>query len=147
MKWLLPPVLAGLCLLVMLLLRALLPLSRIFPEPYHYAGIPIALAGIGLMLGGALQFRRVGTNIKPFKDPDLLVTDGVFSFTRNPMYLGLTLVLLGAGVFMNAVSSLFVVAAFFIIVNAWYIPFEERAAAARFGEDYHGYCKRTRRWI
>ena len=147
MKWLLPPRLWLFCLIAMALLQFAAPLPRLLPTPVNYLGVLGVLAGSWLVLSGWRQFQRAKTNIKTFNNPDMLVTDGLFAFTRNPMYLGFLLSLLGAALVFNAAINLALVVLFFVVAHAWYIPFEERAAAARFGAAYDAYRKHVRRWI
>jgi protein-S-isoprenylcysteine O-methyltransferase Ste14 len=75
------------------------------------------------------------------------VVGGLYRFSRNPMYLGMGLMLVGAGVLLGALSPLFGVALFVIVADRWYIAFEEQAMQAHFGPAYAAYQARTRRWI
>ena len=113
-----------------------------------------ALVGAGLFLGGVFmtmsaagQFSAVKTNIDTYNDPDHLVTTGLFRFTRNPMYLRFLLTLIGAGLAANRLYGLAPAIVFFLVSNYHYIPFEEKAAAFIFGDDYDAYRRRVRRWI
>ncbi|MBS0411719.1 MAG: isoprenylcysteine carboxylmethyltransferase family protein [Proteobacteria bacterium] len=143
----LPPQLALIGLAAMALLRLAAPGPILLPPVWRGAGLLPGLAGVVLLLAGSTRFRRLGTNIRTFDEPGVLVTDGLFRVTRNPMYLGFVLALLGAGLAMGALTPLFVPVAFLIVANAWYIPFEERALEAKFGEAYAHYRRRTRRWL
>lgn len=142
----LPPVLVLALLVLMAVLRAVWP-GLLIPRPLGWLGfIPLVL-GLTLLIAGSGRFRKVGTNIKTFDEPDVLVTDGPFRFSRNPMYLGFLLLLFGiAGVMSSATPFvgpvLFAAAAAF-----WYVPFEERAMRAKFGEAYEAYARKVRRWI
>ncbi|HYD86371.1 MAG TPA: isoprenylcysteine carboxylmethyltransferase family protein [Vitreimonas sp.] len=147
MKWLLPPVLWLVLLAAVIALAALAPWRPVAPPPWHWSGAAFVAFGVWLLLAASGQFRRVRTNINTFRDPNILVADGLFGFTRNPMYLGFTLTLLGAAILSNAASALAAPLLFFFAANFWYVPFEERAAAAQFGEAYAAYCKRVRRWL
>lgn len=147
MKWLLPPRLWAACLVAIIALGLLAPIAAIVPAPFHWLGAAPILAGVWLLAIAARRFRRVQTNINTFRDPNVLVTDGPFAFTRNPMYLGFTLVLLGAALVANAWSALAPVLVFFVVANCWYVPFEERAAHAQFGDAYAAYRQRVRRWF
>jgi protein-S-isoprenylcysteine O-methyltransferase Ste14 len=117
------------------------------PFPYNLVGIPVLVGGGAILVMASGRFRRLQTNINTFRDPDILVTDGLFAVSRNPMYLGFVLTLLGVAMLSSAASSLGVVAIFFLVTHFWYIPFEERAAEARFGEAYLAYKRKVRRWI
>lgn len=147
MKKLIPPILFAICLVMMFLLRWLLPIKIVFPRPYNLLGLVPICAGFLAGLLGALQFHRANTNIRPFVEPDKLVTDGPFRYSRNPMYLGLSLVLLGAWMLLGAITPLLGVVIFIVTANGWYIPFEERMNQVKFGLAFDAYCQRTRRWI
>jgi protein-S-isoprenylcysteine O-methyltransferase Ste14 len=144
---LVPPVIAALCLLASVLLHYLLPALR-FPFPAHQlAGTGLASAGILLAISAIRRFFRHTTTVEPFGTPTALVTTGVYRVTRNPMYLGIALVLLGIAVFVASAYLLFAPAAFVAIVNARQIPLEESRLTALFGDDYAVYRRRTRRWL
>lgn len=148
MKWLLPPVLLAMAVVAMIALHRGVDLPPILPAPLNYwIGIPLMLAGLGLAAAGSREFRRRGTNIHTFRKPDVLVTDGVFSFSRNPMYLGFALALLGFAIKLCTPLVFAVVAGFVLVVDLWYMRFEERVAAEVFGEPYEAYRRATRRWI
>ena len=120
----------------------------------HFAGQGklaglVMLLGISVMLAAAIQFRRARTTVDP-RSPEAasaLVTGGVFRFSRNPMYLGMALLLLGWGLFLGNLPGLLLVAGFVIWINRFQIAPEERALAARFGPAFARYCGETRRWI
>ncbi len=147
MKWLLPPVLWAACLIAMGLLAVYLPLAAILPLPFNYLGLAFVAGGLWLLLAAARRFSRADTNINTFRDPNVLVSDGAFAWTRNPMYLGFVLTLLGVALAVNALSALALVVLFFLVANFWYVPFEERAAARQFGAAYADYRRRVRRWL
>ena len=147
MRWLLPPILFLLCLAMMALLRRLWPITALFPFPWSWLGIVPIIAGLLFGLSGFAQFRRAGTNIRPFRDADTLVTTGPFRYSRNPMYLGLVLALLGAWVLMGALSPLLGVVIFFVTADRWYIRFEEQMLQRNFSPDYDAYRSKVRRWI
>lgn len=121
--------------------------------PMHSTGLPygeVALLlaiGLVLLVGARLQFKRHDSEIMTFKEPRGLVRDGLFRFSRNPMYLGFTLLLFAAVLAANAWWALLAPVGFMLAANFWYIPFEERAAAAAFGADYEEYRRCVRRWL
>ncbi|WP_119273792.1 methyltransferase family protein [Taklimakanibacter deserti] len=147
MKKLLPPVLVAIITIVMCGARIVLPGPVIVPAPYNWLGLALLVAGPALALIGARRFDKVGTNIKTFNEPTLLVTDGLFKWTRNPMYLGLTLFLLGLAVLLGTLFPFLGPVAFAVTADCWYIPFEEAALQHKFGERYEAYKRATRRWI
>lgn len=113
----------------------------------HWIGIPPMLAGFRLAAAGSREFRRRNTTVHTFRKPDGLVTDGVFSFSRNPMYLGFALALLGFAIKLCTPLVFAVVAGFILVVDHRRIRFEERVAAEIFGEPHEAYRRATRRWI
>ena len=147
MKKLLPPALFLISILIMMLLWRLAPTSRNFTFPVSLAGLALLILGLGLTILGSRKFQQVGTNINTFNEPDILVKEGLFRYSRNPMYLGFVIALLGVSALLGSLSTLAVVIAFFVITDRWYIAFEERAMAKKFGEEYEKYKSQTRRWI
>jgi protein-S-isoprenylcysteine O-methyltransferase Ste14 len=147
MKKFLPPQLVLVCLPVMFLLHWFFPGLTFLPVPFQLVGLFPLFAGLVLTIAASGQFQRVGTNVKTFNEPGKLVTDGWFRFTRNPMYLGFLLVLLGVGTLFGTASPLLGPLAFGIIANLWYIPFEEQAMSAKFGPAYKAYQQRVWRWL
>jgi protein-S-isoprenylcysteine O-methyltransferase Ste14 len=135
------------CLLGMILLNWIMPSPVLFPSPYNRVGTaPLAL-GIALNLVGDRTFKRVRTNVNTFGEPDHLVTHGIFRFSRNPMYLGFVLVLVGAWILLGSATPGSGAFAFFLVANLYYIPFEEQMLSRKFGLQYAAYSLRTRRWI
>lgn len=143
----LPPHLFLLCVITAGALHWLMPVHSLWPMPWNLLGIlPIAM-GIGLLVSGSRRFARAGTNIHTFLTPTSLVTDGVFRISRNPMYLGFAVTLFGISATFGSLSSFAATLVFVLIADFWYIPFEERACEAGFGEAYVNYRARVRRWI
>lgn len=110
-----------------------------------------AVASVGLVVAalGAIEFRRAKTTVNPLK-PDTastFVASGVFRLTRNPMYLGMLLVVLGWALFLRNVASFLGVAAFVAYMNRFQIAPEERVLLARFGDRFTAYRSRVRRWL
>jgi protein-S-isoprenylcysteine O-methyltransferase Ste14 len=147
MKKLLPPVLVMIIAIVMCVARIVLPGPVIVPEPYNWLGLGLLLAGPALCLLGALHFGKVGTNIPTFNEPTILVTDGLFKWSRNPIYLGFTLFLTGLAVILSTLVPFLGPIAFAVIADRWYIAFEEKALQRKFGERYEAYQRTTRRWL
>jgi len=134
-------------IVLMVGLRLLVPAPPIVPSPWHLVGlIPLALGGaINLMADG--DFRRATTTVKPYEQPTTLIESGVFGVTRNPMYLGFVLILLGAGVLLRAPAPFVVVPAFALLMERGYIAHEESALAKVFGGRWEAYRRTTRRWL
>jgi protein-S-isoprenylcysteine O-methyltransferase Ste14 len=113
------------------------------------AALALAAAGAAVALAGVAEFRRVRTTVNPLRPEkaSALVTSGVFRWTRNPMYLGLALALLGWAAFLAHPLGVLGVPAFVVWMSRWQIPSEERALEALFGEECARYRTRVRRWL
>ena len=139
----LPPTLFHLCIISMVMLAWLSPVKMIIRSPFNFLGFVPLFVGLGISIWGSQKFDEVGTNIKSFDEPDILVTDGLFRLSRNPMYLGFALALSGVWIALGALSPLLGV----LVTDRWYIPFEERMLSEKFGQVFKDYRSRTRRWI
>jgi protein-S-isoprenylcysteine O-methyltransferase Ste14 len=131
----------------MVLLHLVLPITTLIPQPLNLLGLVPMLLGIGLAIVGNNKFTVVGTNINTFDEPDKLVTDGLFKYSRNPMYLGFALVLFGVWFLLGSLSPALIVTFAIVVTDQWYIAFEERMLARKFGLAYTRYKSQTRRWI
>ncbi|MHC5011718.1 MAG: methyltransferase family protein [Planctomycetota bacterium] len=142
-----PPVIALAWLGLALALTLLGLGERVVPTPLRLVGL--VFAAVGLWLGGAglWTFHRRETTHQPFGRPAVLVTTGLYRFTRNPMYLGLTSGLLGIGLLVGNVPFLLVAPAFFLTANAFHVPYEEKRLEEIFGDAFRAYRRRVRRWL
>ncbi len=111
------------------------------------AGPMLVIAGAGLILAAAWEFRRAATSIIPHQQPRALISGGVFRWTRNPIYLADVLILTGAVLFRDAVLPLLLVPAFVWILRVRFILPEEQRLRAAFPSAFPAYAERTRRWI
>lgn len=146
-KIILPPIMLITCLIGMIAFHYYGQTSAVISGPLKNLGYLLIAVGIALPVWGAQIFKRLETNILPYKSPDKLVTEGPFRFSRNPMYLGMLLVLFGTGIRLGALESLYFIALFFAVANWWYIPFEEGKMDKMFGEQFTAYKKQVRRWL
>ncbi len=147
MRYFLPPVLFVMGLGAIFTLQIVLPIASLNIFPFNLIGIALFIGGLAMAATASRQFRQLQTNINTFRNPDQMVTTGLFAYTRNPMYLGFVIALLGAAVFTNAISPFFVVVFFWLVTDRWYISFEEAAMQQVFGEEYDRYKSKVRRWI
>ena len=92
-------------------------------------------------------FKRTDTPINPTANPMKLHTEGFFRLTRNPMYLGVSTALLGAAVYFGNLLSFLSPIVFFLIMNYYFVPFEEKLLGNIFGKKYFSYKKQVRRWL
>jgi protein-S-isoprenylcysteine O-methyltransferase Ste14 len=114
-------------------------------------GVALALGVIGLSISisGMVSFRRAKTTINPSKPSaaSSLVTNGVYRYTRNPMYLGLSVTLMGWAVFLSNLLALLAVPLFVLYINRFQINPEERVLSSLFGAEYAVYKEEVRRWL
>ncbi|MBL4800676.1 MAG: isoprenylcysteine carboxylmethyltransferase family protein [Emcibacter sp.] len=147
-KILLPPVMLVLCLIGIVTVNYFgLANIILLSGPVKFIGYALIALGIFLPIWGARLFHQHKTNLIPYKNPDKIVTIGPFGFSRNPMYLGMLVVLLGVAVrYGTALSFLFPVI-YFSVANGWYIPFEEDRMQDAFGDEFTAYKAKVRRWL
>jgi protein-S-isoprenylcysteine O-methyltransferase Ste14 len=131
----------------MFALKVLLPGATVLSFPSTLAGVAPVLAGFALNLAADQAFKRQRTTVKPFEVPTSLVTDGVFTLSRNPMYLGMVLFLFGLAMLLGALSPFAVVIGFAVLLHYWFVVVEEQMLAERFGEAWLNYRQKVRRWI
>ena len=108
-----------------------------------------AVAGAIIMALGVVSFRRADTTVNPMKPrtASSLVVSGIYNLTRNPMYLGFFLILIGWAIFLSHALSVLLLPAFVWYMNRFQIEPEERALASLFGEAFEAYRTRVRRWL
>ncbi len=142
-----PPTLFWIVIAAIVAVDRFLPIV-LFTSPWlRWCGAGLVVSGLAVSFAGKRQFQRVGTNVYTFEEPGQLVTDGLYRFSRNPMYLGLVIVGTGAALVSGTLSALVLAAMFGITVRFWYIAFEERAMRRQFGESYEAYCRKVGRWV
>jgi protein-S-isoprenylcysteine O-methyltransferase Ste14 len=115
--------------------------------------LPVAAAlgatGIAIAMGGVVSFRRAKTTVNPLR-PEAsaaLVSTGVYSFTRNPMYLGFLIVLIGWAIFLSHLMAFALLPLFVLYMNRFQIIPEERVLSAKFAHHFTAYKETVRRWI
>ena len=134
----------------MLLITALhryFPLLHVFTSPVTYAGIILIIAGICMSAWGANAFNKAGTPVIPFEQSTTLVTHGLYRYTRNPMYLGMMIILSGTWIFLGSLSPLFIIPVFFLFIQEVFIKHEEPFLENIFGDQYREYKSKVRRWL
>lgn len=142
-----PPIYLLLTLLVMAALHFGAPIARIIDPPLSYSGVALIILGITITAIAARAFARAGTPIIPFEPSTALVAGGLYRVTRNPMYLGLVVILLGAGVLFGTVSPFLPIPVFVWIIQKKFIEAEERFLDEIFGARYLAYKGKVRRWL
>lgn len=130
-----------------LIFHFIIPVIQIIYMPWKLSGLVLIIVGIYLNLSADNNFKRNSTTVKPFQESNALIVNGVFKFTRNPMYLGMTLILLGESILLGTLSSFTVPVTFLLIMQYRFIKTEESMLKETFGEEYIKYQQRTRRWM
>ena len=123
------------------------PLLRFTSLTWQVVGGVVIVMGLLLLVAANGLFVRAGTEVIPFRPVSSLVTGGVYRLSRNPMYLGMALVLLGCALTVGALSALAIPPVFAVIVQIRFIHHEERMLQGLFPEEYPAYCARVRRWL
>lgn len=134
-----------------------IPCFILYFSGYHYnspdikyliAGILLLSAGLFLAGWTMVLFNNVGKGtLAPWNPPENLVVKGPYCYVRNPMIIGVLLVLISEYFLLNAIEILWWAVLFFIINNIYFYVFEERQLENRFGEEYKKYKKNVPMWI
>jgi len=111
------------------------------------AGAALTAASLGLLAGAFERFRRAGTPVEPWRPSTALVTDGVYRFTRNPIYLAMALAYLGLALAVDSIALLVLLPPLIALVQVGVIAREERYLAGKFGDEYRRYMASVRRWL
>jgi len=130
-----------------LLFHYLIPIRIVIPPPYSYTGAIVMLLGLGLMIWTARVFRKAGTGFQLQGGGSILVTSGPFRFSRNPMYLGMLVWLIGLAVLLGSLIVFIFPIIFFLLAHFLLIPIEERKMEQLFGQQFIEYRQRVRRWL
>ena len=148
----LPPIWFFLFLIMALVLHFFAPESHVFDMRdsvvFNVVGVVLFIVGMGLSLQSSKLFSEHKTEILPTSPTNrVLITTGTYSFTRNPMYLGMAVSLLGIAFWMGTLPVFLASLAHFVVMNFVFIPFEEKKLTLIFGEQYGAYKNRVRRWL
>lgn len=125
-----------------------LPSSLDLPTALRASGMLIVTTGVVIFFRAVFAFKRHETTILPFEDAsEHLIDSGVFRLSRNPIYLGETLMLAGFALLWGQAWPWLTVALFVWGIDHTVIQWEEHTLRRKFGDAYEEYCRRTRRWI
>lgn len=109
-------------------------------------GVPI-LAGLAALIASAPRHKRAGTNIEPWKPTTAIIDDGIYGYSRNPIYLGMALVCAGLAVAGGSLAALLLLIPCLVVIRVYVIGREEAYLESKFGDEYRNYKTRVRRWI
>ncbi len=142
-----PPVVYLVPLVAGLILHWVFPVR--FLHDGFQLGIGLPLVGVGIILAvwAVRTFRRVGTSVNIYKPTKVIAIEGPFRFSRNPMYLSLSLAYVGIAVSLNALWALLLLPIALFLTQYGVIIREEHYLERKFGEEYLQYKRRVRRWL
>ncbi|GLP96528.1 methyltransferase family protein [Paraferrimonas sedimenticola] len=145
-----PPIIVMFLSAILMYLASIATNQVSFDVPVlHVTSWAFGLVGLAVIFRGLQVFKRNQTTVDP-RVPNAssrLVTTDIYGLTRNPMYLGMALCLLGWGLYLGSIISLALVFAFVAYIARFQIRAEERLLKGKFGKTYLEYAKNVRRWI
>lgn len=133
--------------IAMWLLDGLVPLFALFPPGALWIGRGMILLGFALVFYSAHQFRKAETPLKPFQKVTAVLTAGPFRFSRNPVYLGMFILLAGWAVALGSLSPWVCVMVFIWMIRTFWVLPEEAQMEREMGQTYLDYKARVRRWL
>lgn len=142
-----PPVLLVMHFLVAYFLNRFVPLSFVFPGILVWVGYALVVIGLGLAFGAVSRFMQARTTLDPHGSVSEIVTRGVYSFSRNPIYLGFVCLLIGFPFIFGSSWGLILSPLFIFLMNTLVIQHEEAYLERKFGTIYTSYKSRVRRWL
>jgi len=119
-----------------ILFHYLIPVMTVITTPYSYVGLMLMLLGLALLAWAAMQFRKAGTSYQLHGGGSVLVTSGPFRLSRNPMYLGTLIWLIGLAILLGSLIVFLFPILFLLLANFLIIPLEERVATNLWGAVY-----------
>ena len=141
-----PPFLTLFGLISQTFLDAYLPIVQAIVFPL-WTGSVVVVLGLSIIVYTISLFKRQQTDVMPDGNPSILITHGIYKITRNPIYLGMTLILLGAAFLFGTLLTFFIPPLFMATVDLIWIRFEERNLESIFGNRYITYKGSVRKWI
>ncbi len=146
-KNILPPTYFIVSLFLSAALHLFFPVIKFIYFPWDLLGLIFLAAGGLLNLFADMKFKKAKTTVKPFEYSTALVTKGVFNISRNPMYLGMGLTLIGESILLGSLTPFIVAVIFFVLMDILFIRREEEMLSEKFGETFKSYKRKVRRWV
>lgn len=137
----------GILIALPILFHYLIPVKIVVAKPYSYLGAVLMLLGLALTAWASMLFRKVGTSFQLRGGGSVLVTSGPFQFSRNPIYLGMLIWLIGLAVLLGSLIVFLFPILFFLLANLLVIPLEEKDMEQTAGEQFIEYKRCVRRWL
>ena len=142
-----PPVVALMFIVIAYFLGRFFPLSFSTPSVLRYLGLALTFAGFLLGIGALIEFRKARTTLDPHGSAKQLVTSGIYRFTRNPIYLGFLLMVIGLPLNSGLYWGIILAPFYIFMMDRLIIQHEEVYLERKFGNAYTGYTSRVRRWL
>jgi protein-S-isoprenylcysteine O-methyltransferase Ste14 len=134
-------------LVAMVALRSIVPGATFVPPPWNLLGIAPLAFGVWINLAADKAIHQAQTTVKPFEEPEALIVDGVYGVSRNPMYMGFVMILVGVALLLGVWPPLIVLIGFVILIQAVFIRAEEQNLDRKFGQAWLKYKRTVRRWV
>jgi protein-S-isoprenylcysteine O-methyltransferase Ste14 len=142
-----PPVLVLIFIAIAYVARWAIPSPWVVPSGLRLVGFGMVMVGFLLGVAALLAFRKARTTAHPHGKTSVVVTDGVYRLTRNPIYLGFLLMLIGFPLNSGNIWGIILAPVFVMAMNSLVIEREEAYLEKKFREAYTGYKSRVRRWV
>lgn len=144
-----PPVYALSIGLLMWLLNKYIPVTHFIESPWNKIGIAVIVVAGSFDLWSLFLFLKKRTTPNPMKPENTtgLVVNGLYKYSRNPMYVGLLIILTGYAIWLGSLTPFLVLPLFYWAITEMQIKPEERVLTDKFGEDYQTYKNSVRRWL
>jgi protein-S-isoprenylcysteine O-methyltransferase Ste14 len=142
-----PATTLGASIIIAVVLHYFFPVTILIPFPYNLLGLLIVGLGAYLVSQSVLLLISYNTTFEAGGNPSSLVTKCPYSYSRNPIYLGMLLIALGTATTLSSISAFIAPIVFFLVVNSVIIPFEENRLQKNFDIEYERYKRSVRRWL
>ena len=142
-----PPLLYGAAFLVVLALRWLWPMPILGQAAALWVGLALLVLGVGIAIAGRRALQAAATNVDPMRPTTAIVTSGPYRFSRNPLYVALTLLFLGLTFAFDTLWGLVALVPLLVTMHCGVVLREERYLERKFGDTYQQYRSRVRRYL
>lgn len=142
-----PPLVAVFFIVLAYFLGRFVPLPFLAPPLLQYTGLAMTFVGFLLGIGAFMEFRKARTTLDPHGSAKHLVTSGVYRFTRNPIYLGFLLMVIGLPLNSGLYWGFVMAPLYMLTMSRLVIEREEEYLSRKFSKEYPNYASRVRRWL
>lgn len=142
-----PPVWLMLTMVLMYLAQGVIPLAQITPDAVGVWGQVLVFFGFSLVFMSAQMFKKARTPLKPFVPVNAVITTGPFRYSRNPLYLGMFVMLAGWALYLGGLTPWFFAVLFIAAICRYWVPMEEVQMEREMGVPYLKYKTQVRRWL